>query len=518
MVTYTQVLLSEANRCHNAQSTIRETQVIYPLEEVFRTEGVPEFTFVRPPNFGELLVDIRNPGKPVIIEGQSGTGKTTAIKKIIEESLPTKGFEYLSARRSKDMPRILELAEKAPKGRFIVDDFHRLDNSIQTKIADIIKISAEEYDDDSHPKVVIIGINKVGSELIHLVHDIAKRCGIHRIAPASIETTTELIRKGERLLNVEFGDANAIFSETRGDYWLTQLVCQTVCLINSVTETCPNKKELEFTSDALRSRVVQRLEHSYQEAVREFCRGRRFRPTNDPYLKVLRCVGEQDSSIIDLTELANANPDVRGSINNIKEKRLAALIESKPICDRYFYYNPETKVFAIEDPALFYYLKHLSWDEIRTACGFRSGVKDFAFDFAISFAGENRDLARLIADQLDAFDCAVFYDEYFEANYLGKAWHKSFTQIFGEQSRFVVCLLDKHHVEKIWPTFERECFAPRTAEADVIPIYLDDTPVPGIPQDILGINFKNYVIHGVDLPNKVTDEIAWKLFERLQDA
>jgi len=487
----------------------------YPLEEVFRTEGVPEFTFVRPPNFGELLVDIRNPGKPVIVEGQSGTGKTTAVKKIIEESLPSAGFEYLSARRSKDMARILELAEHAPKGRFIVDDFHRLESSIQAKIADIVKISAEEYDDDSHPKVVIIGINRVGSELIHLVHDIAKRCGIHRIAPASLETTAELVLKGEERLQVQFGDVNAIFAETKGDYWLTQLVCQTICLINQVTETQAKSVGLKFNSGELRSRVVQRLEHSYQEAVKEFCRGRRFRSTNDPYLKVLRCVAEQDSSIVDLTELANANADVRGSINNIKEKRLSTLIESKPICDRYFYYNSETKLFAIEDPALFYYLKHLNWDEIRSACGFRSGIKEYQFDFAISFAGENRELARLIADQLDIFDCAVFYDEYFEANYLGKAWHKSFTQIFGEQARFVICLLDKHHVEKIWPTFERECFAPRVAEAAVIPIYLDDTPVPGIPRDIVGITFKNYSIDA-DLANKVTDEIVFKLFELLE--
>jgi hypothetical protein len=489
----------------------------YPVEEIFRTEGVPEFTFVKPPNFGELLVDIRNPGKPVIVEGQSGTGKTTVVKKILEESLPGAGFEYLSARRSRDMPRILELAGTAPKGRFIVDDFHRLASDTQAKIADIIKISAEEYDDDSHPKVVIIGINRVGSELIHLVHDIAKRCGIHRIAPASQETAKELIQKGEEKLNVCFGDYGAIFAEAKGDYWLTQLMCQSICLMNGVTETHPAKPTLKFAPAELRNRVVSRLEHAYQEAVKEFCRGKRFRSSNDPYLKLLKCVGEQESSIVDLTELANANPDVRGSINNIKEKRLATLIESKPICDQYFYYNPETKVFAIEDPALFYYLKHLDWSEIRLACGFRLGLKEYEFDFALSFAGENRELAKMIANQLELFDCAVFYDEWFEANYLGKAWHKSFTQIFSEQARFVVCLLDKYHAEKIWPTFERECFAPRITEAAVIPIYLDDTPIAGIPKDIIGIPFKNYIVYGADLPNKVTDEIVFKLFERLED-
>ena len=52
------------------------------LEDVFVTEGVPTKTFVRPPNYNEILVDVRRPGKPVVIEGQSGTGKTTAVKKI----------------------------------------------------------------------------------------------------------------------------------------------------------------------------------------------------------------------------------------------------------------------------------------------------------------------------------------------------------------------------------------------------------------------------------------------------
>ena len=53
--------------------------------------------------------------------------------------------------------------------------------------------------------------------------------------------------------------------------------------------------------------------------------------------------------------LANRYEGVRGSINNIKERRLVVLLESKPICARHFYYyNGETKNFAIEDPALFY--------------------------------------------------------------------------------------------------------------------------------------------------------------------
>ena len=187
--------------------------------------------------------------------------------------------------------------------------------------------------------------------------------------------------------------------------------------------------------------------------------------------------------------LANANSEVRGSINNIKEHRLTSLLDSKPMCARHFYYNSKTKNFAIEDPALFYYLRHLDWHSLRVDCGFRDMGKDYEYDIALSFAGENRELARFIAEQLEILDAHVFYDEYFETNFLGKTWSEQFKRIFSEDSKLVVCLLDKNHKDKIWPSFERECFQPRVSEEAVIPIFLDDTPFVGFPKDLVGIKF-----------------------------
>jgi hypothetical protein len=263
----------------------------------------------------------------------------------------------------------------------------------------------------------------------------------------------------------------------------------------------------------LRQRVVDRLKAAYYPAVKEFCRGQRFRPSNDPYYKLLRAVSEQDSSIVDLNELANAKTEVHGSINNIKERRLGILIQSKPVCARHFYYNSETKNFAIEDPALFYFLKHLDWNSLRSDCGFRETPKDYEFDFALSFAGENRDLARHIAESLEILDANVFFDEQYEANYLGRTWSKEFLRIFGSTSRLVVCLLDKYHKDKIWPTFERECFEPRVADAEVIPIFLDDTVFPGIPKDTVGIRYA-WKPDDPGWRNEVIDKIVYKLLDR----
>jgi hypothetical protein len=213
-----------------------------------------------------------------------------------------------------------------------------------------------------------------------------------------------------------------------------------------------------------------------------------------------------------LVELGNSTPDVRGSINNIKGKRLGILLADKPICARYFFYSADNTTLAIEDPALFYYMKILDWDKIKKECGFRDVSREFEFDFGISFAGENRNLAKEICDQLEIMDCSVFFDELYEANYLGRAWGQEFRKIFVDKCRFVVCLLDTHHEKKIWPTFERECFTHRVGDGDVIPIYLDDTIFVGIPRDIIGIRFD---ATRTDVERLVTDEIVWKLLERL---
>jgi hypothetical protein len=484
------------------------------VEEVFVTEGFPEFTFVKPPNFNEILLDIRHPGKPVIVEGQSGTGKTTSVRKAIEQlggAAPT----YLTARSADDVHKIDEIARLGQPGRFVIDDFHRLASETQAQLANLAKFAAEAGPDETpRTKLVLIGINQAGSVLIQLVPDIAKRTGIHRIQAGTKSDIQRLVEEGAATLGVVIQDIDAIFRESRGDYWLTQQLCQTICVMNDVLETQDEKKILTFDINTLRNKVVDKLSAAFYPAVKDFCRGVRFRPNNDPYLKLLQKIGQQESSIVDLNELANSNEDVRGSINNIKESRLAILLRDKPKCARHFYYNAETKNFAIEDPALFFFLKNLDWSRLRHDCGFKAPGPDVEYDFAISFAGENRELAREIAVQLSLLDTRVFYDEHFEANFLGGAWSAQFERIFGRDSRLVICLLDKHYRDKIWPTFERECFLPRVPFGDVIPVYLDDTSFVGIPKDLIGIKFDRSA-NSEEEKGRVTDEIAFKLIERL---
>ncbi|WP_392664153.1 TIR domain-containing protein [Amaricoccus sp. B4] len=450
---------------------------------------MPEFTFVKPPNFTALLVDLRRKGKPVVVEGQSGTGKTTTVKKALAEIFPENAPRLLTPREPKDLPIIEAISEESGDETFVVDDFHRLNKETKERLANLAKVIAERDNRDGLPKLIIIGINNVGSDLIQLVPDIAKRMGIHRIAPGTPAVIGEMIKLGSIRLNIKIEEQEAIITDSRGDYWLTQQICKTICISANVDQTREVTHHINWTQDTIKAQVVETLHHNYDPAVREFCRGRRFRPTNDPYYKLLRAVSELEQSNVDLNELANARHDIKGSINNVKDHRLRVLLDQKETCARLFYYDADTKNFAIEDPALFYYIKNLNWEDLRQRCGFRDDPRDFEWDIAISFAGENRDIADFIGQKLRELDISVFYDRNYEDNYLGGLWSQQFLDIFVRKSRLVVAILDQHHKDKVWPTFERDCFTQRVSEAEVIPVFLDKTIFPGIPTDLVSIHF-----------------------------
>ena len=55
------------------------------LAEVFKTVGLPRYTYVKPTYYGEVKADISQPGKHLLIEGPSGIGKTCVAFKVFEE-------------------------------------------------------------------------------------------------------------------------------------------------------------------------------------------------------------------------------------------------------------------------------------------------------------------------------------------------------------------------------------------------------------------------------------------------
>ncbi len=68
--------------------------------------------------------------------------------------------------------------------------------------------------------------------------------------------TRALISKGEEKLNIGLDAAQFIFVESRGDYWLTQALCQTICMRNDVLEAVDERRDLVYEPADIRANNV----------------------------------------------------------------------------------------------------------------------------------------------------------------------------------------------------------------------------------------------------------------------
>ena len=79
------------------------------LGDVFKTVGLPPFTYVKPPYYPEVRADMEQAGRHILIEGPSGIGKSCVVWKAIEELGWVDGlqFRYMSC-RDNNAPRIFD--------------------------------------------------------------------------------------------------------------------------------------------------------------------------------------------------------------------------------------------------------------------------------------------------------------------------------------------------------------------------------------------------------------------------
>ena len=107
----------------------------------------------------------------------------------------------------------------------------------------------------------------------------------------------------------------------------------------------------------------------------------------------------------------------------------------------------------------------------------------YEFDFALSFAGEDRDKAKELADKLKKGGANVFYDEDFQAELWGKDLYQNFQEIYGKKSKFFIPFISQNYIDKNWPKHELKQAQARDFKSNdeyILPLRLDDTSLPGL--------------------------------------
>jgi nucleoside phosphorylase len=243
---------------------------IYYIGEVFVRTGLPDRTFVESQDFRYVKQELRPGGRSMIIEGPSGVGKTSAIRKAkaaLGSSIPK--IEYLSLQKPENRERLRTLAAWHD-GTLIIDDFHWLDAQLYQQIAEYLKHLVDNDEDAPAKKLIIIGIPHCRQKLIDIRPDLATRLSPYVWKPASDKMILELIEKGEKALNISFASKAEIQQTAKGSLFIAQSLCYNLCIEAGIEMTqqyltiinCDIKKGID--------RIMDELENKFWEPLLRF--------------------------------------------------------------------------------------------------------------------------------------------------------------------------------------------------------------------------------------------------------
>lgn len=444
------------------------------LEEVFRLSGVPTHTFVEPARYSAIKVAVRTPGRCVILEGPSGIGKTTIVARVAEE-LGRPDTMLLSARSVEDTKLIAELPDMKDIGTVIVDDFHRLDDKVKAKLSDFMKLLADSGDPES--KLILIGINKAGDQLIRFAHDLGMRIDIFKIESNPIEKIEELIELGEVALKIRIRDKSAIAKRAQGSFHIAQLLCHNLCVEAGITETQASETQIDYSVDVVIEKVMGDLTRQFMSPAVEFAQGSKIRREGRaPYLHMLKWLSESEDWSLDLPEMARVHPAHKGSIVQVMDKgHLETLLRDKAeVLQPHFHYEPSTQILSVEDPKMIFFLKNLVWRQFTRKVGFYADFFGGQYDFALSFAGANRPEAQRLFELLTEREVSVFYDENEQHHIIARDIEEYLARIYRSEARYVVPFLSVHYPDRIWTKFETDNFRERFGEEAVVSLRYTD--------------------------------------------
>lgn len=129
-----------------------------------------------------------------------------------------------------------------------------------------------------------------------------------------------------------------------------------------------------------------------------------------------------------------------------------------------------------------------------------SEIDNKKYDIAISFAGEDREIAEKLANKLSEKQVSVFYDNFEKADLWGKNLYDYLSSVYSEKSKYCIMLLSKHYENKLWTNLERKSAQARAFRENreyILPIKIDDTKITGIHETIGYIDINSHTIEEI---------------------
>jgi len=340
----------------------------FGIHDVFKTYGVPTITFVEPPDFHLIKLALIQPGVGVVIEGPSGIGKTTALKKALEEANFTNEslqVKTLSARKSEDLSKI-ETIQQWHNGIVIIDDFHRITTALQKKLVDYLKYLA---DNELPKKMVIVGIPSTGKRLVSLSFDVATRVKRFKLGRVADEIILKMIARGESALNVVFDRKTDIARSANGSLNIAQFLCFHLVAREGIIETQQSAELIAGNLEIVISEIMSNeLSLKFEDTVRCFA-------SLDNYnertcIELLKELARDPEGFLSLKHIKDSRPELNDGISKfIEEDYIQTLYERCADSSNFLLYDKHLCALIVDDPQLVFYLFNTPADRLITLAG-----------------------------------------------------------------------------------------------------------------------------------------------------
>ncbi|WP_243735313.1 TIR domain-containing protein [Paenibacillus turpanensis] len=341
-----------------------------------------------------------------------------------------------------------------------------------------MKTLADE--ESTETKIVIVGINKAGDSLVKFARDLNNRIDTIRFESNPVEKVLELIENGERVLNITINTKQEIANEAQGSFHIAQMLSKEICIHGDVLEAQEEHTVVTTSFEVIKEKVFDDLGRAFYETARAFATGPKLRKDGRaPYLHILYWLAISNEWALDLIEAVRKYPKHRSSVITVMEKGyLEGFLngDHAELFAECIHYEPNTHVISVEDPKFVYYIRNIQWKKFVLQVGYKTINFKSSYDYALSFAGSDRDVAEALFSNLVEEEVSVFYDKNEQHRILAENVEEYLSPIYRSEAQFVVVLLGPDYPKRIWTRFESEQFKDRFGDASVIPIWFDNAP------------------------------------------
>ena len=286
-----------------------------------------------------------------------------------------------------------------------------------------------------------------------------------------------------------------------------------------MTEAPTDVTVLRTPYNTVKRNVMERQDRRFGKAVMGFVRGTHFRPGGRAnYLHILSWLKDSETWAVSLTEELAHHPKEKASVSQVVQKGWLAKLTAIDEISKIVHYDATTKVLSVEDPQLVFYLRNLDWPDFVRRTGFTRTDVDEEYDFALSFAGEDRPFAERLNDHLVELGVTVFYDHAEQHRILAEDLEEFLGPIYKSGATYVIAILGRQYGQRRWTRFESDQFKALFGEKRVVPVWAEDA-MPSAFDRTAGIGGATFDPNGdVDAQaREIADLCARKLDERGPD-